>query len=147
MKKIKEFFVRWFNWFFCKEVITKENTDSYKECYEYLESKITEESSKGNKEINETVTKEIIDPVRDNSRKKNKKKGNTSPTDNREKQKKSEENESENILQSMESNETVRKKTERNGRKKVGGKISKEEDYRVEVAEKRKKLKNKSETK
>lgn len=124
MKKIKEFFVRWFNWFFCKEVITKENT-----------------------ELNETVTKEIIDPVRENSRKKSKKKGNTSSTDNREKQKKSEENEAENILQSMESNETGRKKTERNGRKKVGGKISKEEDYRVEVAEKRKKLKNKSETK
>lgn len=113
MKKIKEFFVRWFNWFFCKKVITKE----------------------------------IIDPDRENSRKKSDKKRNTASTDNREKQKKSEENEAKNILQSMESNETGRKKTERNGRKKVGGKISKEEDYRVEVAEKRKKLKNKSETK
>ena len=144
MKKIKEFFVRWFNWFFCKEVIIKKCTDSYKECHEYLEPKITEEPSKENKEENETVNKEIIDPVRENSRKKSDKKRNTTSTDNREKQKKSEENEAKNILQSMESNETVRKKTERNGRKKVGGKIPKEEDYRVEVAEKRKRLKNKS---
>lgn len=149
MKKIKEFFVRWYDWFF--NVFTTESSYLYQQCYyEYLEPKSTEESSKENKENkekNETVNKEIIDPVRENSRKKSEKKRNTTSTDNREKQKKSEENEAENILQSVESNEIVRKKTERNGRKKIGGKIPKEEDYRVEVAEKRKRLKNKGDTK
>lgn len=71
MKKIKEFFVRLYDWF-CNE-FTTENSYLYQECYEYLEPKITEESSKENKEINETVTKEIIDPVKENSRKKRRK--------------------------------------------------------------------------
>ena len=51
MKKIKEFFVRWYDWF-CNE-FTTENSYLYQECYEHLEPKITEESTKENKEINE----------------------------------------------------------------------------------------------
>lgn len=75
MKKIKKFFVKWFNWFFCMKTIKKEDTS--------------------NKETN----KKIVKAVRKNSR------------------------------------------------KKVEKVIPKEEDYKVEVAEKRKRLKNKSKIK
>lgn len=76
MKKIKKFFVMRFNWFFCKEVIIKKNTDSYKECHEYLEPKITEESPKENKELNEIVIKEDSESIQEKPKRKRIKKEN-----------------------------------------------------------------------
>lgn len=146
MKKVKEFFMRWFSWFFCITEKNKCNTDK-KETNVYLEPVITDECPKENKETNELVTKETINPVGENSRKRSKKKGNTSSTDNREEQKESKEKKSENILQSVESTETSGKKTKRNRTKKVVKDIPEGGDYRVEVAEKRKRLKKKNETK
>nr|DAI34949.1 MAG TPA: hypothetical protein [Caudoviricetes sp.] len=75
MKKLKEIFVRWFNWFFCKD-ITKESTDSYKKYHEYLEPKITKESSKENKELDNVITKENINTVQEKPKRKRIKKEN-----------------------------------------------------------------------